>query len=1034
MVVPEIGLPPFSSDIVNYVTHVEGLKVNYDCEVLQFADFNWVYQEPDKYHGNFVANITNRGCAIRRVDLVPGSEDDARSGKASIYSAQFAYYPCNTSFDYANVDTKWFPPVNEEDSNAEHRLLMVVSERRFLNRNESQSIPGYGYVHRISGVLCKSSYFLGQFEVQKPRQSDGSANAHYLQTPGYPKRKLEGFRDDLLGQILYHEAEGWNLGTGVDTFSYDRMPIFFRIMSWMNGNSTLEPFLNSSLLVNLSTHICEGISTQILRNIALKPRSNNLTGNITWVEDRLKTDLPTITALSGIFLVLFAASITTIYICPMSAVPIKPHSIASIAAILAFSPSFDRMIKKANIFSLDKFRAIIGRTPFQSAWARENTDVFSIEPALEEDGPLNNRNSDKVSNSATWWCPFASTLWFLLIAAILPIASIIVLELTQQWSDKHNGFLEIDSSILATLILYIPTVISLIISAIYAGLEFNISLLAPFAALRKGKAKASQSLKMQLGGKFLPHALYLSLKAKNYAVAMALIGNFVAGFLVIVVSGLFKPIDTTKAREHTMFTTDKFNFNITNLDLGDEVPAVASLVEFSNLSYPKWTYQDLVFNHLNYNSSEQAANMTFAAKLPAIKPKLRCASVKDNNRVVTSLSKAAGDRHVRSLDEEPTGVIVEPSNEAYIVIKTSLETKDWCEFLSSGNSSHTPITASLLQYFPAILGSNNTFALSDGLKWYENGRVGGTNKFASHYTYTGPDSPRTIKGCPSFSMTLGSVDLSSVTNFESMPSYNLDTEIVTILCHLNLEEVFADVQFTLPHFELNMTPRPDEESAKLLYNTDAGMSFDFTAEDLITGLPSDGDFPTGVTWSVADSFMLALLHAKEKPPLESLLGKHNAENLSRAVSRVSERYIAQAISLNARTNVEEGGPVSFNGTLTSKSKRLQQSRETKIATQIMLAIIVVCATASRLLMPVQIILPHCPNSIAGTALLLSGSSLTEERAVSSQLKNKESLASWIANMIDERTFSLKWWPTAEGNQRYYIDVDTDDTSGTKMAV
>jgi hypothetical protein len=718
----------------------------------------------------------------------------------------------------------------------------------------------------------------------------------------------------------------------------------------------------------------------------------------------------------------------------MSAVPIKPHSIASIAAILAFSPSFNRMIEKANIVSLHKFRGTLGRTSFHTVWARETTDVFSIEPVLEKEDPFNNRNSDKALDSAGWWCPLASTLWFLLIATILPIACIIALELTQQRSDKHMGLLDIDSSLLVASVSYIPTVISIIISAISAGLEANISLLAPFAALRKGKAIASRSLKMQLGGKFLPHALYVSLKAKNYAVAMALIANFIAGFLVIVVSGLFETIDTTKVQEHTMFTTDKFNFNVTNLELGGQVSAVAPLIEFSNLSYPKWTYQDLVFNHLSYNSSEQTANMTFAAKLPAIRPRLRCAPVEDSNRVINPIMNIADIQHIQRRIEEPGRLIVEPENMARILINTTLEIKDWCELRPSENSSQMPQTTTLLQYLRVPLGSNSTFAIPDSMQWYENGPVGGTNINMPQYNYIEPDSLRAIKGCPRISMTLGRVDLSGVTKVESLINHKPDIDVATILCHLNLEEVFADVQFTLPHFELKTIPRPDEQSAKLLYNTDAGIDFDLTAEDLVTGLQSEGDFPTGVTWSVTDSFMLALLHAKEKPPLESLLGKRNADNLSKAVSRVSERYIAQAISLNARTSVEEGGPVSFNGTLTSKSNRLQQSRGTKIAIQIMLAIIIVCATASRLLMPVQIILPHCPNSIAGTALLLSGSSLTKERTMSLQRKNKEPLASWITNMIDERTFSLKWWPTAEGSQRYYIDVETDDVFGTKMAV
>ncbi|KAH7140774.1 hypothetical protein EDB81DRAFT_655305 [Dactylonectria macrodidyma] len=1045
---PLFQLPDHTDSDLNYTVTTEGMKIDLDCEVLPITNGTQTSMPWYSVLGSFfVANITTPECNISGITVGVGPDHNYyhQPNASQNYQGQFKVYPCNIDWDFStqyieSADTPEYDMVY--NTSADQRVVLSMADLRFSPSKSSGTAPRYIYVNELKVALCKPSYNLQPFRVQSSSVLNGTSQA-VLSSAASPSEKLvKGLPASTLAMGVYRSAGLFYLGTGGDDYVLsEQVPTFFQLMSMLNSNSPLSSFLDPQLLVETGKSVFKGIATQALRQLVLKPADQQLAGSITYTEDRLH-----VKSLSTGFICTFLAILTLLaigmlFVRPHSVIPREPGSIAATATMLAASPPLQQTVMYMGTSRRSQIRKRLEAFNFRSAIIPGPQPTLMIEP-IPHSKEASLEGPEPAEQAISWWRPMSGYPWFLALAIGLPLLLIVALEIVQHFSDKNSGFMKIGPSDVAAFATYIPAAVVLGVASMYTALELMAAVFAPYDALRRGKASADRSIHLNLVGKLLPHAAFLSLKTRHFAVLVALAANFVGGFLTIVVSGLYSVVDIPHVAELTIYQADTFNLNDVDISLEDgQASAIDSLIEYLDLSYPQWTYEGLTFNRFRVRDaavSSSSSQAPLVVEVPATRASLNCTTIPSESRQVSIIY---GDQDGNSMSSLPGGSSFYSPRPGYIYagFNTTLDYSEWCETPPSENST----AAFWMQYFwlpydlsPAYVGKasiiqwSSSGILADGA--LDTDPTSGTGMGVNGLTTGG-------FGCPTFAVTLGSARATERNRVGNTTEWDFEHDFGTLLCYQNIEEVNTNLTWTLPGFDLAgaSTPKPDESTAKTLKTSSGSERFEFAPNAWLLGL-SDSVFNRTIAgpdnssylYNDVDSFVRALVYGKNGQPLDELLGSNNTDNLTTISNDLYKAYMAQAISLNMRKNntAADSKLPSFTGTLsTTGHQRLRQNRPSKIALQVMLALMVACAVGMTLLIRIREVLPHNPCSIAGTATLLAGSEMASTRIIPpcAEWRNDKELK--ILGVFEQYVYALTWWVEYGGDrsskQRYGVDLD-----------
>ncbi|KAI9146825.1 hypothetical protein HJFPF1_13393 [Paramyrothecium foliicola] len=1006
ILVPEIEVPTGFSRILDYAVYTDGLQVNSDCDVLDVNIRDLIYETIPNSGVEVHVNITSSDC---KLDLLSLAYFEIGY---SVRPHWATFQWCACSQDLVHYDLSMgFPSGDElfEFIQSDPRFFMAIIEVEPLPEKATMDRLQSHKADQITAALCRPTYFIDRFETRKSTMKDGSAKAFHSPITGQPKSELSGFPSELLGAAImavFSQFDG-----PINTES----PSFFDMMSWINGNSTIEPMMDSDLLVALAKKTFEGVGALLFSELVLRPENRNVSGTITWIESRLRLRLASTVSICILLAILASLALMIISAWPASSNS-APDTIASIAA------SLDSHLEKVEKYFPAPMRKQIRTPPINSVPDEPMSGLrnpkerqsHSVAPSERERRNLGHMQRQKNAGDGIWWYSSAGSLWFMILIIGLPLASIIGLEATQHFSDRHSGIANLKGSILFAAMPYIPMIVAVVTGIIWASLESISITFAPFVALRNGRASTSRSIGLQFQGKLLPHAFYLAIKHNHYPTIAALLGNFLTRFLTIIAVGLITVVGYRHEEVVTVSRGDTLMITVDGFLSGVHVSMISSSIEFEGLNSSEWTYEGLVFNRLNQPAAIatiEGNNSTLSTKIPAIRPRLNCTALESTKRI-------ANETDGYWTHEESDYINVE--------YRTILPSATWCETPLPGNMSQTPIW---IQNFP--IPKNGTIGIierANSMLWYRDespGEVRGDFLFGSPF----PSEARS--GCPQFSVTFGWAKVLNSIGQGNQTKYEIQSNLGTILCHQNLEQVDVDVRFNLPEYSLDSShiPIPDETSAKPIHQSNGLISFEFDQTNFIEAF-SYHVLHKAVTVlhgsaPVEEPLLKAAVLGRESCLADNLIGEENTGNLSTAIDGMYQRFMAQAISTQMRVDLEHDGlPDSFKGSLTVDGiERLVQDRTSKNMLQVILGILIGCAIINYCALPFRDTLPCNPNSIAGIAVLIHRGSLLPKRKHES--KQKESRLQ-IA-IIDTKTYSLKWWREPEGTMRYGIDVDTNDS-------
>ncbi|PON25247.1 hypothetical protein TGAM01_v205933 [Trichoderma gamsii] len=1030
-VVPDFQVPSAAATGLDYTVSTDGIQVNYDCELLPITNGSIAYMPWESIMAPFiVANVTTKDCEIKGVTLAEGADHSYYHDPNATqnYQARFDLYPCNMDWDFSKG---YIQPDNmtfEEkiyNTNNDNRLFMSVADVR-ISPSERPNL--YMYLHNVTTALCKPTYELRQFNVSVPSNVNGSAQA--LSSKALAKKQmLPSFPPGALAMAVPYSTKRWNLGTGgVDYVLSSTVPTFFQLMTKKAGFQSIRNFMDPELLINTGRQVFEGIAAQVLHELVVQPANRNTTGSITYTEQRLHAKALSTGFMCSFLGLLVILSVAMIFIRPSFSAPAKPVAAFSTATILASSPELDKILSPMGHLSNDKLQKRLGDYRFRADYVSDSHSGIRIEPIQRNEGQTAVNNvTDQGQRQVPSWRPMASTTWFLVLAICLPLVVIASLEIVQHFSDTNNGFISINKSSALAFATYIPSAVALGVAGLYSAIQMMTAIFAPFAPLKKEKANAKRTVELSLVAQLPPHSLFLSLRTRNFAVAMALFGSFIGSFLTIIVSGLYSVIEVPIVQTVALQQGDVFNFTNVDLSLTDtEATAIDNLVEYLGLNSTQWTHKNLAFNVLKQNATlttNSSANVPLTVNVPAVRPSLNCTSIPNYLRDITILNQESEESGAMEFKMPGQNAMVSPQDGyIWVGVNTTLEYADWCETAPKGLKSQEP----WMQYFLLPNDTSMAYVGKASVLMWDGGAIFGDGAVDTNPQTgeMGNGLHQTDNGCPTFAVTFGQMKVTKSGTGSKAKISGFEQDLATLICYQNIEQVMTNATWQLPNlsFDPAQLPLADESTAKLLKSSRGSERFPFLPNAWLNTLSNPrfnqtipGPSNSNSTNNNIDNFIEALVLTKDGRPADKLAGAENVENLRNATQRFYGTYMAQAISLNMRDNSTTKDLPIYDGLVTtSGNQRLQQSRGSKIALQVVLAVMMACAIATRLLLPVKDVLPHNPCSIAGTATLMAGGEMISR--IGAERMDMD-------NLLHNGLYSLKWWRDEKGVERYGIDLE-----------
>lgn len=906
-------------------------------------------------------------------------------------------------------------------------MFFAIGDVRYQQNASSGSLPSQEVsIANISGLICKPSYAISPASLELDLATTGTlAGATISKVDGSSSTMQPGFTNSNLTSTWYESLSA--IGSLFDNDT-DFDEALFHFMADANNHSRIEALLDPSVQAAAATSVFTAVMAQFAREYLLAPANITLKGQVAYNENRLYVrGLSVWLIVVGLVLLICAAIVILLYR-PHDIVPRNPDSIAAFSTLLASSDSIKNSLQSTGHMSNGTLQQYLSANAFKTAFspARESfmierQDVSnwplppsrlskllqpSVEPssrnAKHHSGQSNPIPSD--DSKSRCWRPFTVGLPFILVTLALPIVTIVLLEIIQQYSNKHGGLIDTGDPVASAAALsdYLPAAFMTVVSIMFSSFGFTLMIFAPFSALAKGDSSARRSIMSNSLGKTPVLGLLKTVVAHHWAACFSTTAAVVGSFLTIVVSGLYLFNSAPESSDVFVHQVDQFSLDWTNsLNNDSNAGTTIALIEKFNLSYPKFTYDELAFPKIRLSDQNEVLQNVLQVQLPATRATLNC-TVIPSQGITVSASSSGSD------------------GQANVTVKAQLPAN--CRFGGPEGSDSCVTFKHIFQIFSL----NTTLDESYGgimLDLHVAPSFEDSLDFQSYGERVGSSEADNPPGCPSLGFIFGSFGIGNDMNINA----------TALMCSQLAEEVQTETHFLVPTLDLDPSrpPIPDEKTIKYLANQTSALPYRiqtaFESEVIAYNgtKASHSDNPT-----LLDPFFQALLYGQDPIDPNFLVGSGNIDRLVNATNHLYRRYMAQAFNSNMRHNLSSEKQITVDATLINPNRiRLAQDEASKTVLQVLLAIMFVCGLVAYLLADTKRVLPHSPTSIAGMASLLAGSELVDRNFVpkgSEWMSDKKLKREGI---FQGRVFGLGWWDGGEkekGVGRFGIGIGKAD--------
>lgn len=690
------------------------------------------------------------------------------------------------------------------------------------------------------------------------------------------------------------------------------------------------------------------------------------------LEERLIVQItPFLVTVVGVFLLLLLSP-AVLAMRPNSNTPTNPETILAKINLLKACEDLNKRL--THLASTPEKVAQLSLT--ESMYQKDTASSKVRLLLISSDVPPSQNGRDQLDATVDGYTPLTLSVPCIALTLLSALAGIGTLEGLQHLSDSgFPGIATVNTASSFTVSIYsrfLPALVALLIATLFNCLDFNTAMLAPYNHLTK-KNGSYEEFKTPILAHIAPVAIMTALRRRYWAASLTGICALVGSALTLVISGLYTVEYIPSPQSITIIGADAWNMSyVQGMRTDGGSTAVSSLIESANLSYPQFTYDELVF-----------PTLTIPAEL--------------TGKAEISVSALRADLVCEELPWETSNASIawipyKTSGSSGIRFKVTVPLPQNCHYGSCyGNESS--IHVALLD---AGINDKNTTYYGQAIDLHTGPWLADDDKCHIFFTESGDiDTDQNINqpGCPSIVLIYGYFDGNDVSK----------STWTSLLCEQRVQQVSTSLIMSLPGREIPMeaAPIPDESSATYLENGNNGektfgwwlngnmdYSYIMFNESAIDPILLGNE--TSVSNDAPDfsNFFRGAFFGRTPLPLQTMQKNDTASKdiIFQHINKFYRRYMAQYFSSNLRVQntdqptkrddrIINSPTITRSFTPQTGATRLLQHRTPKIVLQAMLAFMFSCAVAALSLGRYRNLVLWNPCTIAGVMVLFAGSKM-----------------------------------------------------------
>ncbi|KAI1873239.1 uncharacterized protein JN550_003492 [Neoarthrinium moseri] len=755
------------------------------------------------------------------------------------------------------------------------------------------------------------------------------------------------------------------------------------------GLPSVESFFDESSLLHFVQTYYQQYGAIIAHNLLTEVATTPIEGSA-WVEqDRLVVRSLAAHLMTG-FLILAIGLVFVIW-CMTVRQPVLPRSPSSLigtAALLANSRVFLNSLHGMGAASLDSLRDLMDCWEYET---KTENGCFAVHnhQRLPTNDDLEVRGSERHNSHPRTLRPILR----IGVYAIL-IAIIVVLEVTLKISQSDKGLGDAgDETYVHYLWTTIPAVVLTLFGMYFAGVDFDTRALTPYVNLSRG-ATFETSVGLDLVDRFTLPTIVKEITTKSYAALASTTTVALTSLLTIFTASLFyttsvPTVFPAALNTKSLIYTGKLESGA--VPDGEGILA-SSLIFLSNLSYPAFTYEDLVFPEVELtgidsdgSNNHNSSNFMINATVSAMRSHLSC-KIYDQSEIQANITLGTNvTRYYRDASHNSTAKY-NYLNPLRVVIKGESCNMD------------PDIGTNLL------LGTDVN--ATSGYFGYGDAAMAGSF----------------VTGCSDFLYMWGSWSRPSEGNTGAVVSAS------AMGCNESYESVDVSTTFLGPDLRIDPAypPRPDEATMRAMaIPQEHKDNYIYYRLVPMTGVMNLDTFFTLATTS-RYGMPLALLEDPSNAHIvadvikfhHGIIRAQVASSSYRGSVRPSSTDIPAGISVVGQMNQTTSNPAIVDDT--STRRRVVQDPASTHVIEALLVATLVCSMVGWFLMRNTDVLPRSPTSIASVAALLSDGNLLQYLPAGAEWTGTGDLAGMFDKLA---VFCLGWQPSTDAcGDRYAICV------------
>ncbi|KAF2434530.1 hypothetical protein EJ08DRAFT_470203 [Tothia fuscella] len=373
-------------------------------------------------------------------------------------------------------------------------------------------------------------------------------------------------------------------------------------------------------------------AAQIAKNHLLKPTDATVVASIIRVEKHLRVRNVPLRLMEVALILLIVTRLLLVKTRPAPSTPRDLSTLGGLATVMGQSHGYTHTLQGLGAATMRTIKQTVGAHRFQTCVSVDGEEkAFKLEVLGVDSSYLAPRMMNIPAKPQAWWTPIPDAIRMAVLAATFGL--LVAVELLLQKSKKHNGLADMNlTSAVGYAWLFIPALLAVLLWQFYTAVDFSTRLLSPYLEMQKSPTPAGRSLHTNYLPKVTVVALRHAIVNKHFAVALTALSVLLAPVLIVVSSGLFQPKMSAQRISTSLPMLTAFDMKNVSSVSGSQLPIAASLVTSGNVSWPRWTRDDLVFPELKLPGNLGATpNTTLDIRVPAMFSLLNCTQIADND-------------------------------------------------------------------------------------------------------------------------------------------------------------------------------------------------------------------------------------------------------------------------------------------------------------------------------------------------------------------------------------------------------------------